>query len=56
MMVDGYIVYQGYACEVANYFARMQQPCPIWQNPADFYIKYLSVQYPLEKHDQDKIE
>ena len=50
---DGNIVYQGYACECAPYFAKIGVPCPIWQNPSDFYIKKLSINYPKSKEDDE---
>lgn len=53
-MMDGNIAYQGYACQCANYFAKIGSPCPTYQNPTDFYMKKLSVNYPLEKEDIEK--
>jgi energy-coupling factor transporter ATP-binding protein EcfA2 len=53
-MMDGNIAFQGYACQLAPYFLKLGQPCPTFQNPSDFYMKKLSVSYPLSKDDMER--
>jgi len=59
-MADGNIVYQGDAIGSAAYFSRISTDrwrfaCPSKYNPADFYMKLLSVKYPMEQADIDKV-
>lgn len=56
LMMDGYIVYQGKAKDSTSYFATMGFNCPSRSNPADFFMKVLTVNYPKEKEDEEKIQ
>ena len=51
-MMDGFIVYQGRARDSTTYFLKMGLSCPIHSNPADYYMRILSVNYP--KHEEDE--
>ena len=55
-MMDGYIVYQGKAKDSTSYFATMGFNCPSRSNPADFFMKVLTVNYPKEEDDEKKIQ
>jgi len=55
-MCDGHIVYQGDAKDSVKYFRMIQRPVPTYSNPADFFMKLLSVNYPLNQEDEDKIK
>ena len=55
-MVDGFTVYQGKASDSVNYFKELGAPCPEFSNPADFYMKILSVHYPKKVSDERKLE
>ncbi len=54
-MMDGYVVYQGKAKESTSYFAQLGHICPTMSNPADFYMKILSVNYPKGEEEEKKI-
>lgn len=56
LMCDGNIVYQGDAGESVHHFKQIGFPLPQFANPADFFMKVLSVRYPIQKEDQDKID
>jgi ABC-2 type transporter len=51
-MMDGHIVYQGRARDSTTHFLKMGMNCPIHSNPADYYMRILSVNYP--KHEEDE--
>ena len=55
LMADGYIVYQGDAVGSDAYFAKIGKPLPRFANPGDYFMKVLSVNYPKQKEDNDKI-
>jgi hypothetical protein len=54
-MIDGHVAFQGYAQNLPSHFAKIGQVCPTRQNPSDFYMKYLSVVYPINEQDNKKI-
>ena len=54
-MADGYIVYQGEAKKSPLYFSSIGFYCPTFANPADYYMKRLSINYPKTQFDEDKI-
>jgi ABC-type multidrug transport system ATPase subunit len=49
LLQDGNMAYQGKAKESVAYFASIGKKCRITQNPADFYMKILAVDYPKEE-------
>jgi len=55
-MCDGNIVYQGDAKESAVHFKRIGKPVPRFANPADYFMKILSVNYPKGPQDVKNIE
>jgi len=55
-MVDGHIVYQGACAKSREYFDKIGYAVPKFSNPADFFLKLLSVNFPKTKEDIDKIE
>jgi ATP-binding cassette subfamily G (WHITE) protein 1 len=55
LMMDGYIVYQGRAKDSTSYFASIGHSCPVTSNPADFYMKILSVNYPKNEEEDKKL-
>ena len=59
-MADGYIVYQGKACDSTQYFSSISNEkynfkCHKFANPADFFMRILSVSYPINEQDKEKI-
>ena len=55
LMCDGHIVYQGAARQSAAYFTSIGVPCPRYANPADFFMKVLTVDYPKQARDEKKV-
>jgi len=55
LMIDGHIIFQGAANKSTEYFNSIGFNIPRFANPADYYMKILSVNYPKEKVDEDKI-
>lgn len=55
LMCDGHIVYQGSAMESAEYFKSINIELPRFANPADFYMKILTINYPKDPNDEKKI-
>jgi hypothetical protein len=55
-MMDGHIVYQGLPLESTLHFAQIGILCPLRSNPADFYMRVLSVNYPKTSEDEEKIK
>ena len=59
-MMDGNIVYQGLAKDSIRYFGEMGLQCRLHTNPADYYMRILTVNYPKseedDKHIQDLID
>eukprot|EP00347_Sterkiella_histriomuscorum_P004140 403361602 len=56
LMCDGNIVYQGLAKQSTQYFGKHGINCPRFANPADFFIRVLTINYPKEQNDQKKIQ
>ena len=56
LMADGHIVYQGDAKRSVDYFKQIDRPVPQFANPADFFMKLLSVKYPKQQDDEEKLE
>jgi len=56
LMCDGYIVYQGQAKQSVPYFRGMNYDVPRFGNPADFFMKELSIKYPKSADDEKKLE
>ena len=55
-MSDGNIVYQGLACEAPDYFSKIGFQFSKFSNPADIFMKVLSVNYPKQSEDEEKLE
>ncbi|CDW76556.1 abc transporter family protein [Stylonychia lemnae] len=55
LMCDGFIVFQGEAIKCERYFNKIGIPCPKYANPADYYMRVLTVNYPKEKNDIKKV-
>ena len=55
-MCDGNIVYQGDAKASVKYFKQIDRPVPQFANPADFFMKLLSIDYPVKKEDKEKLD
>lgn len=56
LMSDGFIVYQGDAAGSMDYFKGLKFEVPRFANPADFFMKVLSVKYPKQADDEKKLE
>lgn len=54
-MADGHIVYQGDAKNSIDYFKKIDRPVPAKTNPADFFMKLLSINYPKQQADEEKL-
>ncbi|CDW80485.1 abc transporter family protein [Stylonychia lemnae] len=55
LMCDGNIVFQGEAMKCSRYFDKIGIPCPKYANPADYYMRVLTVNYPKEQNDIKKV-
>jgi hypothetical protein len=55
-MMDGYIVYQGPTKNSTHHFAKIGLTCPLRTNPADFYMRVLSVNYPKSENDERQVK
>ncbi len=55
-MSDGNIVYQGLANESPVYFESIGYALGKFANPADSFMKVLSVNYPKQKADDEKLD
>jgi len=55
LMADGHIMYQGDAKASVEYFKKIDRPVPQFANPADFFMKLLSINYPKRQEDEDKL-
>ena len=55
LMADGHIVYQGPAVESANYFGMFNNSKTKYQNPCDYFMRELSVNYPKTEEDEARI-
>ena len=56
LMCDGNIVYQGDAKKSVDYYKLINYPVPQFANPADFFMKLLSINYPKTQEDLDKLD
>ena len=56
LMCDGHIVYQGPSHEVPAHFAKGNIEFKKFCNPADISMKLLSINYPKQQADDDKIK
>lgn len=56
LMADGFIVYQGDAKQSIQHFRLINKPVPPFTNPADFFMKILSVRYPKTAEDEANLE
>jgi hypothetical protein len=54
-MADGNIVYQGLANMTPEYFAKMGFTFNRLSNPSDVFMRILSISYPKEKADDQKL-
>jgi hypothetical protein len=54
-MCDGHIVYQGDAKDSTDYFKHMGYKVNRYDNPADAFMRSLSISYPKSEADEDKI-
>jgi len=48
-------MYQGDAVKSTKYFTSINIPCPKFANPADFYMRVLTVNYPKGENDEKKV-
>eukprot|EP00347_Sterkiella_histriomuscorum_P020475 403337662 len=56
LMCDGNIVYQGDAAQSTFYFNQLGIQCPKFANPADFFMRILTINYPKTEKDEEKIQ
>ena len=56
LMADGHIVYQGDAKASVEHFRKIGRAVPANTNPADFFMRILSVQYPIQEDDRKKLD
>lgn len=54
LLADGFVAYQGPALEVGQYFGFGKDGRR--QNPCDFFMRELSVNYPKQAEDEAKIQ
>ena len=55
LMADGYTVFQGDAGESMDYFRSLNFDVPRLCNPADYFMKVLSINYPKKEEDEKKL-
>lgn len=55
LMCDGFIVFQGDAKFAMEHFELTNFKAPKYGNPADYFMKVLTVRYPKEQEDIDKL-
>ncbi len=55
-MADGHIVYQGLANMTPEYFSKMGFDFNRFANPADVFMRILSVNYPKQEEDNLKLD
>jgi ATP-binding cassette, subfamily G (WHITE), eye pigment precursor transporter len=55
LMADGYTVFQGDAGESMDYFRSLAFDVPRLCNPADYFMKVLSINYPKKEEDEAKL-
>jgi hypothetical protein len=51
-MMDGYIVYQGPVRDSTLHFSKIGFSCPSRSNPADYFMRILSINYPKKPEDE----
>lgn len=56
LMADGFTVFQGDAAESMEYFKTLKFDVPKLCNPADFFMKVLSIKYPKGPEDFAKLD
>eukprot|EP00347_Sterkiella_histriomuscorum_P001693 403371041 len=56
LMADGHVMYQGLAKDSTQYFNRLGLKCPTFSNPADYFMRVLSINYPKQDSDEKKIK
>lgn len=54
-MADGHTVYQGIANRAPRYFEGCGHEIATFANPADIFMRIISVNYPKESKDEEKI-
>ena len=54
LLSDGHVVYQGLALETSDYFGYQKDGKR--HNPCDIFMRDLSVNYPKQQEDEDKIQ
>jgi hypothetical protein len=55
-MTDGHIVFQGDATRSVEHFKMINRPIPRFANPADYFMKVLTVNYPKKPEDEAKVQ
>ena len=55
-MADGHIVYQGDAKDSMDHFSQLGVKSSKFSNPADIFMRVLSVNYPKTQEDERKIQ
>jgi ABC-type multidrug transport system ATPase subunit len=55
-LADGHLIFQGEARVSHEYFSSVGYECPLFSNPADYYMKAFAVSYPKTDLDQAKID
>ena len=55
-MADGHIVYQGMANLTPEYFSKMGFNFNRFANPADIFMRILSINYPMQEEDNLKLD
>lgn len=55
-MADGNIVYQGIANQAPSYLKNMGFEFGVFANPADIFMKILSINYPKNDKDEEKLD
>jgi hypothetical protein len=55
-MADGHTVYQGLAYDSPTYFKELSYQGSKFSNPADIFMKALSINYPKKQEDEEKLE
>lgn len=55
-MADGHIVYQGIANQAPSYLQNLGFSFGKFSNPADIFMRVLSVNYPKKEEDEKKVQ
>ena len=56
LLMDGHLIYQGYAKEAANYFEKLDFIIPTFSNPADYFLKEFYIPYERGERDDRKLK